>query len=428
MFFQILIYNLLFPLFFILYFPFYLKKQLKRGGLDCSFWERFGFFSKLKKQTIRSLNEPVWIHAVSVGETVVALTFIEKWQKSRPELQFVLSTTTTTGQSIAQAKSNKNTTVIYMPFDFLCPLWRAFKLIKPSKLVIFEVEIWPNLMLIAKKKGVELSLVNGRMSDNSFRGFSRFSWFFQPTFALFDKIFVQTEADAERFNGVSGHRIVSTVCDTMKFDQAPSTASHLSREHIQSRLSSGVDVIFTAASTHPGEEEVILKAYKEARRQYQNLGLILVPRHVERTKEIESLISDENLSYSLLTQETDERKDLLLVNTTGELLSLIACSDLVYVGKSLGGNEGGHNIIEPAVFGKAILHGKNMQNFKVVTEIFQKEQASIVVTEETLAEEIYNLSISKTARENLGNKARSIVIKHSGAVAKTINLLESPIN
>jgi len=392
--------------------------------MDASFWERFGFFKKEKRQQLSALTDPVWIHAVSVGETVVALTFIEKWQKLRPELQFVLSTTTTTGQAIAQAKSNSMTTVIYMPFDFICPLWRTFKLIKPSKLIIFEVEIWPNLMAMAKRRGVELSLVNGRMSDKSFRGFSKFAWFFKPTFALFDKICVQTSTDADRFNSVAAQKVRSTVCDTMKFDQAPSTTSHLSREYIKTKLYPNVDVIFIAASTHPGEEELILQAYQEARTKYPQLGLILVPRHVERTKEIEKLIIKENLSYSLITEKVSEPKDLLLVNITGELLSLIACSDLVFIGKSLAGNEGGHNIIEPAVFGKPILHGKNMQNFRLVTQIFQEGGASKIVTETDLAEEIYRLASSKTERENLGEKALNIVATHSGAVNRTIQLLE----
>ena len=392
--------------------------------MDASFWERFGFFKNAKRRQLSTLTDPIWIHAVSVGETVVALTFIEKWQKERPELQFVLSTTTTTGQAIAQTKSNEQTTVIYMPFDFICPLWRTFRLIKPSKLIIFEVEIWPNLMSMAKRRGIELSLVNGRMSDKSFRGFSKYTWFFRPTFSLFDKICVQTPTDAERFNSVSGHKVQSIVCDTMKFDQAPSTTSHLSREHIKSKLHTNVDVIFIAASTHPGEEELILTAYQKARTKYPKLGLILVPRHVERTKEIEKLIIKKDFSYNLISDKTSEPKDLLLVNITGELLSLIACSDLVYMGKSLAGNEGGHNIIEPAVFGKPILHGKNMQNFKLVTQIFQEGGAAIIVTEESLVDEISRLASSKTARVTLGQKAFNIVSTHSGAVNRTIELLE----
>jgi 3-deoxy-D-manno-octulosonic-acid transferase len=425
MFFQLLIYNMLFPLFFILYLPFYLHKQMKRGGMDSSFWERFGFFSEEKKHRLSSQEGTVWIHAVSVGETIVALTFIEKWCKLRPLQNFVLSTTTTTGQAIARKKSNSKTEVIYMPLDFRGALRRAFKLISPQKLVIFEVEIWPNLMHLARKNGVELSLVNGRMSDNSLRGFSRFSWFFVPVFGLFNKICVQSQADADRFNAVSHHKVQAIVCDTMKFDQAPSVQSHFSRQTIESRLVGKSEVIFLAASTHAGEEELILDAFQSAKSQCPELGLILVPRHVERTKEIEKVITQKGMSYGLFTDQAASPKDLLLVNVTGELLSLIACSDLVYVGKSMAGNEGGHNIIEPAVFGKAILHGINMQNFKLVTQIFQEAGASVLVTEENMAEQIERLALHPSERHELGQRALEVVSIHAGAVDETIRILES---
>ncbi len=423
MFLQLFLYNILFPIFFILYFPFYLKKQLKRGGIDSSFWERFGIFSASKRKKLTQLRAPVWIHAVSVGETVIALTFIEEWQKLNPKINFVLSTTTTTGQAIARKKSNDSTTVIYMPFDFLLPLQNTFRLIKPSKLVIFEVEIWPNLLYLAKKNGVETSLVNGRMSDNSCKGFLKYAWFFKPVFQLFDKICVQTTEDARRFSAASGNKVTPLSCDTMKFDQAPKASGTLSRTFIESRLQPNTEIILIAASTHPGEEDLFLEVYKKLKSEHPGLSLILVPRHVERTKEIEALIESHNLSYSKLTDETKERKDLMLVNVTGELLSLINCSDIVFVGKSLKGNKGGHNIIEPAVFGKAILHGPDMQNFKVVSDIFQKENAALIVTEESLEDDLKLILKDRQFRSDLGGNALSVVQVHSGAVAKTIKKL-----
>jgi 3-deoxy-D-manno-octulosonic-acid transferase len=150
-----------------------------------------------------------------------------------------------------------------------------------------------------------------------------------------------------------------------------------------------------------------------------------VPRHVERTAEIEKLIVQKGMSYGLFTDQLATPKDLLLVNVTGELLSLIACSDIVYVGKSLAGNEGGHNIIEPAVCGKAILHGINMQNFKLVTQIFQDAKASVLVTEESIAEQVIRLTQSVSERQELGRRALEVVSIHSGAVAATISILES---
>ncbi len=419
-----IIYNILLPILFFLYFPFYLKKQLKRGGLDAGFWERFGFFSTDKKQLLNRENN-IWIHAVSVGETVAALNFINFWLKKDPSANIIISTTTTTGQKIAREKSPENVTVIYMPIDFRGAIRRAFKVIKPTKLIIFEVEIWPNLLIQAQKFNAEVSLVNGRISDNSYRGFKKHGWFFRPIFALFDKMCVQTAIDAERFAEVSDHKLSPVVCNTMKFDQAPEAASHITRAAMEERFITEQPVIFNAASTHPGEEKLILETYQQLKTKYPQLTLLLVPRHVERTKEIETIFTSMNLDYTLFSDQNSAKNDIILVNVTGELLSLISVSDIVYVGKSLAGNEGGHNIIEPAVFGKPILHGDNMQNFRDVATIFQTENASIIVTEKNLPTTLESLIANPTQMKNYGDASLNVVKKYAGAMAKTFDQINN---
>jgi len=420
MFFQSLLYNLCLPIIFVIYLPFYMKKQLKRGGMDAGFWERFGSFAKEKRDKILKQNDLIWIHSVSVGETVAALNFIEKW----PNRSFVLSTTTTTGQAIARKRAPENVTVIYMPIDFRFAIKKAYNLIRPKMLVIFEVEIWPNLLLQANKRDIPVTLVNGRMSDKSYEGFKKHSWFFRPIFNLFSLTCVQSEADAKRFAGVSGDSLEPIVCNTMKFDQAPNTNSAISIDSIKKFFVTEKPIVFTAASTHPGEEKLIVDIYKKLKERIDNLVFILVPRHVERTPEIETMLKSEDVSYNLFNNSEIEPSDLLVVNVTGELLSLMSVSDVVYVGKSLAGNEGGHNIIEPAVFGKPVLHGKDMQNFRLVVEAFAEDKSSTVVSEETFSGVLEELLTNEEKRFSLGKAALQTVKSHSGAIEKTIGKLE----
>ena len=350
---------------------------------------------------------------------MAALNFIEQW----PGRNFVLSTTTTTGQAIARKRSPENVTVIYMPIDFRFAIKKAYNLIRPKMLVIFEVEIWPNLLIQAKKRDIPVALVNGRMSDKSFEGFKKHGWFFRPIFNLFSLVCVQSKADAERFAGVSGDVLKPIVCNTMKFDQAPNTNSAISIDSIKKFFAADNPVVFTAASTHPGEEKLIVDIYKKLKERIENLVFILVPRHVERTPEIETLLQSEGVSYNLFNKDEIEPSNLLVVNVTGELLSLMSVSDVVYVGKSLAGNEGGHNIIEPAVFGKPVLHGKNMQNFRLVVEAFAEDQSSTVVNEDNFTEILEDLLTDTDKREKLGKAALETVQSHSGAIGKTITEL-----
>jgi 3-deoxy-D-manno-octulosonic-acid transferase len=190
------LYNLVFPLLFLLYLPFYLVKLNRRGGFADGFGERFGLYKAAKRQALSALHRPVWIHAVSVGETQAALSMITAWQARDPQQHFVLSTTTSTGQAIAREKVPAGVVVIYFPLDCLLFCLRSFSLIQPAALVIVEVEIWPTMVATARLRGVPVALVNCRMSDNSAAGYAKHRWFFGDVFRGFDVIAVQTEEDA----------------------------------------------------------------------------------------------------------------------------------------------------------------------------------------------------------------------------------------
>lgn len=425
-----LLYNLVLPFFFVLYFPFYLKRLKKRGNYKDGFGERFGLFKPEKKEALRALNSPIWIHSVSVGETVAALSFIKTWQAQSPDQQFVLSTTTSTGQLIARKKAPEGVVPIYCPMDFFWAVRSAFNLIQPKMFVIFEVEVWPNLIRTAARRGIPAALVNCRMSDKSAAGYSKHSWLFHKIFNSFDAICTQTEEDANRVLKVLPGSDKVTVCGTMKFDQVPDRDGGDITELLDSVFPKE-RLVFLAASTHAPEEALMANMFKALKMDHPELRMVLVPRHQEREPEVRTALEDAGLNFITLTElrESSESKqvDVLMVNTTGELMNFFAGSDIVFVGKSLRGidDDGGHNIIEPAIFGKPILFGPEMHNFRDVVRIFLDDQSAIQVKDaDDLKATIERLLTSPEERDKLSAMSRETVEKRRGAIPKTIEILE----
>lgn len=421
-------YNLFFPLVFLFFLPGLVVKLIRRPGRKKNYPERFAIFSQEKKERLKALDHPVWMHAVSVGETNLALTALQAWKKIDPERRFVLSTTTTTAQEIARQKVPDGVEVIFCPIDFLPFVRKTFRLIRPSGLVVFETEIWPNLVRTAKKLGLPTALVNARMSDHSLKGYRRFRMFFAPVLRCFDAICVQTGADRDRYRMIAPDledRIV--VGGNIKFDQR--VPENFRIPDLTKIFPSGGSPVIIGASTHSGEEKMIVGAFRKLREQYKGALLILVPRHAERGAEIAELLKSEGMSF--LRRSTGERfgegpVDCLLADTTGELMGFLAASDIVIMGKTLAGNHDGQNIIEPAVLGKAIVCGRELRNFREAMEILRKADAVLTVeTEEELRRALYMLSSDPELRGKLGRRAYEAITAHSGAIAKNIELLET---
>ena len=431
----LILYNIAFPLLFVLYFPFYLRHLMKRGEFAHGFLERFGLYSGMKKKQLRALSSPIWVHAVSVGETVAALSFINEWRQREPARHFVLSTTTSTGQQIARDQAPAGVVPIYSPLDFLPSVSRALSLVKPAQLVIFEVELWPNIIRAAARRQIPVSLVNCRMSDHSAAGFARHRWFFRHVLGSLSCIAVQTQEDARRVEKVLGKSDKISIYGNFKFDQVSDQAGGDVNDLLGRVFpETGKDrLIFIAASTHAGEEEIMARATVALQQDYQNFRMILVPRHHERTPEVEATLKAANLDYALLTELRESRdsepKPVLVVNTTGELLNFLAVSDICFIGKSLGKRkkqQGGHNLIEPAIFGKPIIFGKHMQNFRDVVRIFKANNAALeVANEEEFLEKLRGLVDNEPERQRLGRASRKTVEQQRGAIAKTIALLQS---
>ncbi|MBR6373652.1 MAG: hypothetical protein IKS20_10760, partial [Victivallales bacterium] len=262
------LYDILFPLLFLLYSPFYLVHIFRRGGLTKEYWQRFGFFGKDIRRHLASLDSKVWVHAVSVGESVAAVTFIRAWQKAHPNDNVVFSCGTSTAFETMRKKALPGVTIIYCPFDFFWAVRTALKVVAPHTLVIFEVEIWPNLIRMANKRGIKVCLVNGRMSDKSSAGYAKWSCVFRPIFNSFSTLCVQTEEDAKRIERVTGSSERIAVCGTMKFDQVPDVGAADVTSVLDSTFGAGQRITFVAGSTHPGEEELVCQTVADIRKAH----------------------------------------------------------------------------------------------------------------------------------------------------------------
>lgn len=419
-------YNLLFFPVFLFFIPGLVIKLIRRPGIKRSYPERFALFSEEKRAGLRALDHPVWLHAVSVGETNLALTAIQEWRKREPNRDFVLSTTTTTAQEIARKKVPERVEVIFCPIDFLPFVSRTFRLVDPSGLVIFETEIWPNLIGTARKRGLKVALVNARMSDRSARGYRRFRCFFAPVLRLFDAICVQTEEDRKRFLSVAPdmeNRI--RICGNIKFDQrAP---ANMKLPDLRKVFAPGNGPLIIAASTHPGEEKMIADSFLHLKAKVPGAHLIIVPRHAERGAELADMLKEKGIDFFRRTSapEPDHFTECLLADTTGELMGFMALSDIVIMGKTLAGNHDGQNIIEPAVLGKAIVCGSELRNFREAFGILKKAGSVLTAdTGEELDEALSLLASDPEKRIELGTRAREAISAHSGATAKNLEILE----
>jgi len=389
------------------------------------FLERFGFFTRQKKEILKNYGGDIWIHAVSVGETQIAITLINEWQKKNPDRRFVLSTTTTTAQELAYNKLPPNTALIFCPIDFIFFVRRVLRFVRPKLLVIFETEIWPNMIYESARRNIQLALVNARLSDNSVKGYEKFKFFFAPLLSKFQVICVQSEIDEQRFMRIS-QKLPIHICGNMKFDQDIKTID-CSDIHLDKIFGGGKNLIILAASTHPGEEEFIAKAFLKLKEKFNEVKLIIVPRHAERGIFIASELK--KLGISFLRRSENKMiqggVDCLLADTTGELLKFIYLSDIVIMGKSLAGHKEGHNLIEPALMAKPIITGGVITNFRFILKVLLDEDAVITVFDfEQLYYELEKLALLPELRLKLGENAKKAVMKHRGAVEKTVNLLE----
>jgi 3-deoxy-D-manno-octulosonic-acid transferase len=423
-------YNVLFAIGFLVMLPRAVIRMRRRGGYVRNFSQRFACY---RGEVLTSLNEGgrIWVHAVSVGEIYVALRFMQELRLRRSGVTFVLSTTTSTGYGIAAKEIVAPDVLIYLPVDFSFIMKRALSIIRPKALVLVECELWPNLIRLAKRGGVPVILINGRISNHSYGGYRKLRIFTRPLLALVDLLCVQSEDDRQKLCGLGADPARLNVVGSAKYDMTSSSGD--GEEKARAVLdAAGIHrdrLVLLGGSTWAGEEEALLDAYRDLRAAFNNLFLVLVPRHAERSDFVQSVIVARKLTVVRRTElesGASPSPDVLLVDTTGELRSFYACADVIFVGKSLT-EHGGQNIIEPALCGKPIVVGPHMENFTAVTKDFLSAGALLQVRDDTeLRAAIRTLLSDPAKRASQGEKAQRLVREKAGVVRKTVDLI-SPL-
>jgi 3-deoxy-D-manno-octulosonic-acid transferase len=423
-------YNLVFPFACALAAPYYLWRMWRRGNVSGAFGERLAWYSPELRARLSALRAPVWIHAVSVGEMMLASVLARELRTRRRDLDIVITTTTVTGRQVGQKLADDHLVLLYNPLDWWLPVRRAFGKIKPRLLVLMEQEIWPNYLWQAAGRDVPVWLLNARLSDRSCARFKKYRKFLRSILGKLSLTVAQDEEDAARLAdaGFPAHTIFSA--GSMKFDVAQLAAvdGDLAGK-LRARLGwRAADRVLLAGSTFAGEERIFLELFAALKKQHADLRLVLAPRHVERSGEIEALCREFNVSVARQSDLSGDAPltvtpDVLLSDLTGVLRSLYELGAVNFVGKSLCGR-GGQNFIEAARAGKPVVVGPHTRNFARLAALFTREQALIQVRDAAeLQVTVSALLADADARARWGAAARRVFEANLGAGKKSAEMI-----
>ena len=437
------IYNLLFLTVYPFLLPGFLARMLKRGGYAARFGDRFALYPQeiLEKLGAKPVShdfakgEFVWIHAVSVGEVQVAGQLMREWRKVEPEVRFCFSTTSSTGWKMAEKEVSARDVLIYNPLDFPNFVKSAFRTVRPRAVVLTESEIWPNFIRRARKYGIPLFLVNARVSDRSAPRYRLAKCFFGDVFRSFTRIFAQSELDKTRLVAAGAPADRTDVTGSFKFD----VARRNSAKEAELRAWVGAGRILLGGSTWPGEDEVLLGIYSRLLAQAADgnvdLRLVIAPRHFEKADAVEANIRKfgfgcirrsrgEGRKTARGQKTEDERREVFLADTTGELMGLYGIADVVFVGKSLCAH-GSQNMIEPCLCGKPTVVGPHTENFRpVMSDLLEGEGIVQVRNAAELEAKVGELLASGAA---LGARAQAAVARRCGVVPKCVAAIREAI-
>ena len=392
------IYDIFFFVFSLIYLPYLVVK----GKAHADFAERFGVLPGALKEAGKS--GPLWIHAVSVGEVIAVKDFAEALLREHPRRRVVLSTTTKTGAEVAKKTLSGDIIKFYFPLDFTFVIRRALNIINPACIFIVETELWPNLISELYRRKVPVVLINGRLSERSYRGYKIIKCLFAGVLQKVTVFCMQTKADADRITSLGAPPERVKVTGNMKFDK---------KEKEWGQVPKGTcphSSLLIAGSTHRGEEEIVLRVYEKLIKQFSDLRLLIAPRHIDRAEAIKKLVMQKGFA-----------KAVSVLDTHGELSRLFSSATVVFMGGSLI-RRGGHNIIEPAIYGKPIIFGPHMFNFRDIAALFLANRAAIQIKNERELFEALKTLLGTGDKNNIGPNAKKLIETQRGATERTIRI------
>lgn len=426
------LYSVLLTIGIVLLLPRFLLDALRHGKYLASVRGRIGDHPQVNAHG-RSV---IWLHCVSVGETQAARPLVSALAERYPTDALVISTTTLTGQALArQLFHHDAATVFYFPFDWAWTVRRALRRVNPSIVLLMETELWPRFLHECRSQGVPVALVNGRISERSFRGYKRLSRLIRPVINNLTLAVMQTEQDAKRVAalGLAPHRI--KVSGNIKFDVNIATARARLTDELAERFGfNDTGFLIVAASTHAPEERIVLQAFKQLRAEFGSPlpRLLIAPRHPERFAEVAALLDSSGLAWARRCGSPlprDRVCDAVLLDTIGELQGVFPLASLVFVGGSIA-PVGGHNVLEPAAAAKCIITGAHTSNFASIIKSLSEQTALVqlsAITEAEAATELARvfkeLFTNTDKRRLFGEQARVVLEGNRGATKRTIELL-----
>jgi len=427
------LYTVLTALGALLLLPYFAVVRWRRGRYFHGLRERLGFYPATLRAAASGGDGTIWIHAVSVGEVLAAIPLARRLRERFPGRRLVVSTTTPAGQSLARerfAPPSLADAVFYFPLDWPFPVRRAFRAVQPALLVVVETEIWPNVLRHARRRGVPVVFVNGRISERSFARSRRWSWlvggFYRRVLADASGFLMQSQADAGRIRTLGASPARVEVTGNLKYDIRPPASSPLV-DWLRNASATRAPLL-VAGSVLAGEEDAVLEAFAAVRARFPSALLVFAPRKPDRFTAAAEIVARRGFrglrrTAADLSAAFPADADVLLLDTVGELAAVYQLAAAVFVGGSLV-PAGGHNILEPAAFGKVPIFGRHMENFRNLAEEFRAEQAALVVAGgEELGRKWIELLADEPRSNALGRSARAIVERNQGATERTLERL-----
>lgn len=422
------LYSLVLALGMLLTLPYWLYQVLRHGKYSRGFAERLGKVPARLKVEGRSSTAPapvIWIHAVSVGEVLAVSGLVTEMRRTFPRHRILVSTTTDTGQDLARKRFGEDN-VFYFPMDFAFTIRPYLQALRPELVVLAETEFWPNFLRLVHASGARIAVVNARISDRSWPRYLRFQWALRRMLVHVDLFLAQTQADADRLQSIGAEPQHVQVTGNLKFDVTLPSPPPIVDSLRRALAAEGAGPVLVCGSTVEDEEPPLLKAFENLRVGHQRAVMILAPRHPERFDTVAILLQQLGIPSSRRSLWTGEKLagGVFLVDSIGELAALYALADVAFVGGSLV-PRGGHNIIEPAQHGVAIVTGNHTENFRDIMALFQSRDAVRIVGLSELPLTLMHLLDNDAERLTLGRRAKETIRSQMGATSRTLEALQA---